>query len=103
MGNHAVFEKTERFSIIFSRFLDYFSLHELSMTQYFKFLNSVLTKNLEIGSSFFRIFISTFFKLLKISNLTDRFLVNWQNRSPPVFSVVVKMDQFSTKFESMVP
>jgi hypothetical protein len=37
---------------------------------YFEFWNYVLTKNLEMDSSF----LDFFFKFLKISNLTNRFL-----------------------------
>jgi hypothetical protein len=38
------------------------------------FLNSVLTKTLEIASSFFRIFYFIFFKCFKIFKFTGRFL-----------------------------
>jgi hypothetical protein len=42
-------------------------------------LNSVLTKILKMKASFFRIFISKFLKILKISNPTCWFSVNRQN------------------------
>jgi hypothetical protein len=57
--NQAVFEKTARFST-FNSILHF---GEFCWTRYFKFLNLILTQNLEIDSNFFRIFIS---KLLKI-------------------------------------
>jgi hypothetical protein len=41
------------------------NLHAFSMMKYFKFFNSVLTKNLEINNGFFRIFISKFLKFSK--------------------------------------
>jgi hypothetical protein len=51
--------------------------NEFCRMRYFKFLNLVLTKILKIHSSFCRIFFNSKCpKILKILNLTDRFLMN---------------------------
>jgi hypothetical protein len=52
---------TARF-LFFSRFSFGFPFIEFCSLRHFEVSNSVLTKNLEIGSSFFRIFILKFFK-----------------------------------------
>jgi hypothetical protein len=91
MENRTIFEKTElflmktdRFSFFFVIF-QHFHFTKFSRMRYFKNFNSVFTKNLEIDSSFFRIF---YFKFLKKINLTDQFLIN---RSPPVVSVFIEI------------
>jgi hypothetical protein len=61
MGNQMVFKKTGGFLenqtvFFFQDFFNIFQFAEFSRTRYFKFLNSVLTKHLEIDSSFFKIY-----------------------------------------------
>jgi hypothetical protein len=63
----------------FSFFLNFpfgFFFSDFCRVRDFESLNSVLTKNLEINSSFFRIFYFKFFNFLKKSNLTSRFIEN---------------------------
>jgi hypothetical protein len=52
-----------------------FPFTEFCSMRHFEVLNSDLTKNLEIGSSFFRIFISNF-PIFKIFKFTRRFTEN---------------------------
>jgi hypothetical protein len=97
-GNRVVFEKTNlgfRQNRSISFFHDFYNiLHfdEFCSKFCLEFFNSILTKYLEIDSSFF-IFYFKIFKFIKISNLTCRFLVNW---SPPGFPVFMKTSWFLT-------
>jgi hypothetical protein len=63
--------------------------------QYFRFIARF--SGLSPGFLFFQKNI----KILKISNWTDQFLVNQQNRSRPILSIFAKTGQFSINFESM--
>jgi hypothetical protein len=69
----------------FSQFSFGFPFVEFCSPRHLKVLNSGLTKNLEIDSSFFRIFYFKIFKLI------GRFT---ENRSGPVSLVFVKTDRF---------
>jgi hypothetical protein len=60
----------------FSDFSNIVHLTEFCRTRYFEFLNSVLTKTIEIDSSFLEFFISKFYKFLKNSNWTNWFSIN---------------------------
>jgi hypothetical protein len=69
--NHSVFKKTERFSRKteqFSNFSNIFYFIKFCRTRYFKFLNSVLIKTLEMDSNFLEFFI------LKILNFHEQFV-----------------------------
>jgi hypothetical protein len=77
---------------LFFYFYNILHFDEFCRTHYFEFLNSVLHKNLEVYSSFFRIF---YFKFLKISNLTNRFKKNSFtdfHKNPPAFELFLMHD-----------
>jgi hypothetical protein len=57
--------------LFFSSFFNGFDFADFCKMCYLKNFNFVLTKNLEMDSSFFRFFISIIFKFLIISNLID--------------------------------
>jgi hypothetical protein len=64
----------EKWVVFFFRnFFNLFHFVEISRMHYFKFFNSILTKNPEIDSSFLRIF---YLFIFKISKLTHRVLLN---------------------------
>jgi hypothetical protein len=60
---------------IFLSFSNIFNFSDFCRICYFKFLNSVLTNNLEMDSSFFLKYLKNF-KILKISYLIGQFLKN---------------------------
>jgi hypothetical protein len=74
-GNRPVFEKIEQFS----NFYTILHFYEFCRTRCLEFLNSILTKYLEIDSSFLEFYISFFSKFKKKSKF------NW-----PVFQKPVK-------------
>jgi hypothetical protein len=89
-----------------SKHFFYFNTHRTFLDFYRTksniFLNSVLTKILQMKASFLRFFILNFLKFLKSSNSTGRFSVDRWNRTRPVLSVFTKIDQFSSAFQSLV-
>jgi hypothetical protein len=68
-------------------FFSGFPFTEFCSLRHFEVSNSGLTKNLEIGFSFFRVFYFIFFKKFKTFKFTDWFIENRLNQSGPISPV----------------
>jgi hypothetical protein len=65
---------------------------------YFHNFYTILHFNEFCKTYYFKNFILKFSNFLKISNLTDQFLLNRQNQSPPVLSIFMKSTDFLQYF-----